>query len=149
MIAASARVFVDTNVLVYVHDSTEPEKQALAYAWYRHLWQSRQGRLSVQVLNEYYHTVTRKLKPGRSPALARKDVQALQAWKPIPVQLATIERAWRLQDRYSLSYWDALIVASAGLGGCEILLSEDLQDGQSLEGLVVLNPFSRGPHDLS
>ena len=73
----SDRVFVDTNVLVYSRDSSEPTKQPVAEAWRRALWQSRAGRLSVQVLNEYYVTVTRKLTPGMPRDQAREEIEDL------------------------------------------------------------------------
>lgn len=144
----TADVFVDTNVLVYAHDASEPVKQPLAEAWYRALWQSRRGRVSVQVLNEYYHTVTRKLRPGRNVTWARAEVRALGKWKPIPLQSGAVERAWLLQDRFALSYWDALIVATAQIGHCRYLLTEDLQEGQDLGGVIVLNPFLHLPNEV-
>lgn len=142
-------MFVDTNVLVYAHDASEAQKQPLADEWYRFLWMSRRGRTSVQVLNEYYYTVTQRLRPGRNPELARAEIRALATWKPIPIHPTTIERAWLLQDRFALSYWDALIVATAAIGGCRYVLTEDLQDGQDLDGVIVLSPFLRRPGSLA
>lgn len=78
-------VFVDTNVLVYRHDATDPIKQARADAWYMHLWRRRCGRLSFQVLQEMYATLTRKLKPGVAPPKAQRIVRALKAWQPIAI----------------------------------------------------------------
>ncbi|MDE0219339.1 MAG: PIN domain-containing protein [Spirochaetaceae bacterium] len=106
-------VFVDTNVLVYRYDASDPVKQARADAWYLHLWRRRCGRLSFQVLQEMYATLTRKLKPGIARSKAQRIVRALQAWQPITVDLSVLERAWNLQERHSLSWWDALIVAAA------------------------------------
>lgn len=137
------RVFVDTNVLVYFRDSTEPEKQAAAAEWMADLWETGDGRLSAQVLREYYVTVTAKLDPGLSPAEAREDVLAFRAWDPLEADLGLLEDAWAVEDRYGLSFWDALIVAAAWRLECGILLTEDLQDGQDLDGLVVRNPFGR------
>lgn len=137
----SARVFVDTNVLVYARDSTEPEKQARAGRWMQWLWRRRAGRLSFQVLNEYYVTVTTKLTPGLQPDAARADLRALMAWRPVAATDARLEAAWRLQDRFGLSWWDAQIVAAAQQAGCSLLLSEDLQHGQELAGVEVRSPF--------
>lgn len=78
-------VFVDTNVLVYSRDASEPQKQEQAMAWMAHLWGTRQGRLSFQVLQEFYVTVTHKLKPGLDPESARNDVRSLLAWHPLSV----------------------------------------------------------------
>ncbi|MDD9986841.1 MAG: PIN domain-containing protein [Spirochaetaceae bacterium] len=135
-------VFVDTNVLVYRYDASDPVKQARADAWYLHLWRRRCGRLSFQVLQEMYATLTRKLKPGIARSKAQRIVRALQAWQPITVDLSVLERAWNLQERHSLSWWDALIVAAAQLGACRVLLTEDLQHGQVFGGVCVIDPFA-------
>ena len=95
-------VFVDTNVLVYRSDASDPVKQARADAWYGHLWRSRAGRLGFQVLQELYSTLTRKMKPGFDEREAREIVRELTAWKPIPVDRPVLERAWSLEDRCSL-----------------------------------------------
>jgi predicted nucleic acid-binding protein len=137
--------FVDTNVLVYARDASEPDKQPCAEAWMQHLWRTRSGRTSVQVLNEYYVTVTRKLSPGLDRSSARDDVRDLRAWRPAVVDDSTMTLAWDLEDRFSLSWWDSLVVASAIELGCDDLLSEDLQDGQRFDGLVVKNPFLHVP----
>jgi predicted nucleic acid-binding protein len=134
-------VFVDTNVLVYARDSSEPDKQPRAGAWVEHLWRTRTARLSFQVLQEYYATTTRKLKPGLSPEQARADIRDLLAWRPVPVGADVIEAGWSVEDRFGLSCWDALIVAAAKIAGCDYLLTEDLQHGAELDGLRVVNPF--------
>lgn len=139
------RVFVDTNVLVYFRDSTEPEKQAAAAEWMAQLWETGNGRLSMQVLREYYVTVTSKLDPGLSAAEAREDVLAFRAWDPFVADLEDLEEAWTVQDRFGFSFWDALIVASARRLECDILLTEDLQHGQDLDGLLVWSPFEHAP----
>lgn len=138
-------VFVDTNVLVYARDGSEPEKQAAAAGWMDALWEAREGRLSAQVLHEYYVTVTRKLEPGLDPASARTDVRALRAWRPLRLDGALIESAWEAEDRFGFAFWDALIIAAARRLGCDHLLSEDLQDGQDLDGLLVVDPFRHEP----
>jgi predicted nucleic acid-binding protein len=141
-------VFVDTNVLVYSRDSRVAAKQERAREWLGFLWESRKGRLSRQVLQEYYVTVTRKLKPGLPPDEARADVRALFHWLG-PVDAASlIELSWDLQDRFSLSFWDALIVGAASNLGCRFLLTEDLSAGQDLDGVEVISPFESSPSDL-
>lgn len=134
-------VFVDTNVLVYARDASEPEKQPVALAWIERLWREQRGRLSYQVLHEFYVTVTGKLDPGLPSDDARQEVRALLAWRPLSPDQATLSRAWEVQDRYGFSFWDASIVAAAQLSGCGLLLTEDLQDGQELDGLRVVDPF--------
>lgn len=141
----SGTVFVDTNVLVYARDRAEEDKQRVAAHWMGELWASRRGRVSVQVLQEYYVTATRKLDPPRARDLVREDVAALHAWNPVPTGLTLMERAWALEDRFGFSWWDAQIVAAALLSGCAWLLTEDLQDGQVVEGLTVVSPFLHHP----
>ncbi|MFO8174802.1 MAG: PIN domain-containing protein [Longimicrobiales bacterium] len=142
---AADLVFVDTNVLVYLRDSTEPDKQAAAAEWMAWLWETGRGRLSVQVLQEYYVTVTAKLDPGLPAADAREDVVALRSWRPLEAGLDLLEDAGSVQDRYGFSLWDALIVAAARRLGCGVLLTEDLQNGQELDGLVIRSPFIHAP----
>ena len=140
--------FVDTNVFVYARDVSRPDKQMSAERWVDRLWQTAGGRLSVQVLNEFYVTVTRKLDPGMAPADARSDVHDLLAWEPLPVDGGLVVRAWTIEDRYGLSFWDALIVAAAIESDCQHLLTEDLQDGQHLDGVIVVNPFVHPPDSI-
>lgn len=144
----SVTCFVDTNVLVYARDADEIEKQPLAEAWLKALWRRRQGRLSYQVLHEYYVTVTRKLHPGIPVRDARDDVRTLMSWHPVSANGEMLESAWALQDRHGLSWWDALVVSAAQVAGADYLLTEDLSDGQNLGGLVVVNPFQTEPDRL-
>src|SRR5207302_6978992 len=92
----SVPIFVDTNVFVYARDATDQAKHARAADWIRELWHSGEGRLSFQVLQEYYVTTTRKLEPGLRPLDARADVEDLLAWQPIPVQAPALRLAWSI-----------------------------------------------------
>jgi predicted nucleic acid-binding protein len=139
----SAPVFVDTNVLIYALDAANPGKQAAARAWRAELWRSRRGRVSYQVLQEFYVKVTQKWPTARQEA--RAEVRDLLAWQPVAVDGAMLDRGWAIQDRYQISFWDALIVAAAKSIGCRYLLTEDLQAEQDLDGVVVINPFHRDP----
>jgi predicted nucleic acid-binding protein len=141
-------IFVDTNVLVYNRDASEPQKQPLAEAWMAYLWEKRTGRLSYQVLKEYYVTVVFKLDPGLEPENARKDVRALFSWRPLPADSRVLEGAWGIQDRFGLSWWDSLIISSARIMGCSYLLTEDLQEDQKFGDLLVINPFHRSAESL-
>jgi predicted nucleic acid-binding protein len=143
-----APVFVDTNVLVYSLDQREPEKQACARDWLDRLWATRGGRLSFQVLQEFYVIVTRKLRPGLDAEAARKIVRSLWAWQPVAIDERSFIAAWDIQDRFQLSWWDALIVASARSSRCSILLTEDLQHGQDFEGLRAIDPFKAASEDV-
>lgn len=145
----TATIFVDTNVLLYARDASEPTRQPAAHRWIDRLWEEHAGRLSYQVLHEYYVTVTRKLRPGLTPEDARADVRDLLAWRPAHMDTPMLEDAWWLETRFGLSHWDALIVASARAQGCRYLLSEDLQHGQDLDGVVVVSPFRVEPDGLS
>jgi predicted nucleic acid-binding protein len=144
----AAKVFVDTNVLVYNRDASEPSKQAQAMDWLRHLWNTRTGRLSYQVLQEFYITVTEKLEPGLDRESARRDIRSLLPWRPIAVDNRVFDGAWHIQDRFGLSWWDALIVAAAQVSACRYLLTEDLQAGQVFGDLQIINPFQTTPEIL-
>ena len=143
----SATIFVDTNVLLYARDASEPVKQPLARHWLDELWSRRIGRSSFQVMHEYYVAVTRKLKPGLTHAEAQADIRDLLTWRPLVADQEIVEDAWWLEARFELSYWDALVVAAARAARCERLLTEDLRDGQDLDGLIVTNPFTATPEE--
>lgn len=142
----TAPVFVDTNVLIYALDPADPAKQHSAALWRADLWKSRRGRTSFQVLEEFYVQATRKWPRGRHQA--RAEVRDLLTWRPVPVDASLIEQAWKVQDRYRLSFWDSLIVAAARTTSCRYLLTEDLQPNQNLDGVQVINPFLVAPQSL-
>jgi predicted nucleic acid-binding protein len=141
-----APVFVDTNIFIYALDDADIGKRDAAGAWRAELWKSRRGRISFQVLQEFYAKVTKKW-PGTWRD-ARSEVRDLLAWQPVVVDDVIIERGWKIQDRYQLSFWDALIVAAAKAASCRYLLTEDLQADQDLDGIFVVNPFLRDPASL-
>lgn len=141
-------VFVDTNVLLYSEDGASPDKQARAIDWLRELWQRRCGRLSTQVLSEFYVNATRRIRPPMQPGDARAEVRRYQGWQPWQIDQPTVEAAWAIETRFGLSYWDALIVASARQLGCGYVLSEDLQHEQRIDGVRILNPFRVAPDVL-
>ena len=136
-----AKTFVDTNILVYARDASCPEKQKVAFDLLGNLWRDRSGRLSVQVCNEYFVTVTRKLKPGLDEMDAWHDIELYEAWDPLPVDFKTLRKAREVQLRYSLSWWDSLIIASAYFAECSRIISEDLDAEQDYIGIRVVNPF--------
>lgn len=137
--------FVDTNVLVYARDASEPQKREAAHGWLGALWAGRCGRVSAQVLCEYYVVVTEKLRPGLDREQARADVHNLMAWLPVPIDRPVIEGAWIVQDRHGLSWWDSLVVSAAQVAGCSWLLTEDLGEGLILDGVQVVDPFRTPP----
>jgi predicted nucleic acid-binding protein len=136
-------VFVDTNVLLYEWDNVAVAKQARANEWIQRLFAARTGRLSFQVLAEFYRGATQKL--HMKPDAAEKYARTFFPWNPVTVDEAVLENAWRAQRRFRLSWWDALIVAAARRAECRTLLSEGFQAGQDFDGLVVVNPFATAP----
>ncbi|MGH9621627.1 MAG: PIN domain-containing protein [Bryobacteraceae bacterium] len=142
----NAPVFVDTNVFIYALDQGDPKKQTAARAWRDEMWRSRRGRISFQVLQEFYAKVVQKR--IQAAQQARSEIQDLMAWQPVVIDGAAMENAWKIQDRYRFSFWDALIVAAAKSASCRYLLTEDLQAGQELDGLLVVNPFLADPSSL-
>lgn len=133
--------FVDTNVLVYCFDDSDPTKRDRAQLVMRRLWETRTGRLSHQVLHEFYTTVTRKLKPTLPRPQARTETKDLLGWSPVSSSHAILDQAWQIEERYGLSWWDSLIVAAAIAQNCTILLTDDLQHGLEIGRLRVVNPF--------
>jgi predicted nucleic acid-binding protein len=142
----SAPVFVDSNVFLYAIDRANPKKHEAARLWRAELWKSRSGRISFQVLEEFYANVNRKW-PG-----AREQVQAeirnLMAWRPVVIDERIIEDGWKIQERYKISFWDSLIVSAAKAASCRYLLTEDLQADQDMGGVVVMNPFRNMPNEI-
>jgi predicted nucleic acid-binding protein len=138
---APARIFLDTNVLVYLFDEDSPAKQARARQIFAEHARTGDIVLSPQVLQEFYVTVTRKLARPLSPAAAQAAVTHLSTFPLVPVDGATILRAIHLHQAATLSFWDALIVQAALEGNCKRLLSEDLQHGRRFGELVVEDPF--------
>ena len=136
-----APVFVDTNVLVYRQDGSNADKQSRANDWIVHLVRRRAARVSFQVLQELYATLTRKVRPAFDTAEARAIVRDLAVWRPVTVDLAILERSWHIQERHLLSWWDALIVAAAQSCECSVLLTKDLQHGQVFGRVRVVDPF--------
>jgi len=133
--------FVDTNILVYSFDDNDAAKRDRAQSVMRRLWEARTGRLSHQVLQEFYVTVTRKLSPSLPRQRAQDEVETLLLWKPAQPSASILKQAWQIEDRYGLSWWDSLIVAAALAQNCATLLTEDLQHGLHIDKLRVANPF--------
>lgn len=136
--------FLDTNILVYRQDPEDPVKRTLAGKWIESLARARRGRLSWQVLIEYNAVASRKLVSRGLPTDSlRLDIRDYTAWRPLAPDLGLFEVAWSLQDRYSFSWWDALIVAAALRQECGVLLSEDMQHGLVIDDrLTLINPFA-------
>jgi predicted nucleic acid-binding protein len=143
----AARVFVDTNVLLYVHDRNERQKAAQALGWLRALTDQQIGQINLQVLNELVHVLLRK-KWFQSPQVVFSVVDDFAALGDSPVGWNEITLARVLHHRLSYSWWDCLLLASALQLGCTHFLSEDLQDGQRIDGLTIVDPFAHSPQQV-
>jgi len=135
-----ARCFIDTNVPVYADSTDEPRKQRIAIDLLRHLRFERLGVLSTQVLNEYIQVGLRKL--GLPHAHIREQLHCYRQFDIAAVTPVTVDMALDLHQKHALSYWDALIVASAHIAGCSVLLTEDMGTGEILAGVELVNPFA-------
>jgi len=133
--------FVDTNVLIYAHDVSAGQKHARAQELIRRLWESREGSLSIQVLQEFYVRATQKVAKPLVSEEAAQIVAALSAWEVHCPDVEDILDAIRLQDHYQTSFWDAMIIASAIQLGCHTIWSEDLNSGQVYDRVTVRRPF--------
>jgi len=138
---ASSYQFVDTNILVYAHDISAGMKHGQARRLLQRLWRTKCGCLSIQVLQEFYANITRKVTIPLSAPDVVQIIQELTVWKIHSPEVNDILEAIRVQQRYQISFWDAMIVWSAARLGCEVLWSEDLNPGQMYEGVRVQNPF--------
>jgi len=136
------RQFVDTNVLVYAHDTSAGEKHARAKALVAELWQSGNGYLSVQVLQEFYVTVTQKVRKPLPPETASRIIEYLSNWRVHTPDAGDVLEAIRIHRRYAISFWDAMIIRSAEALGSKVIWSEDLNPGQYYGEVKVVNPFS-------
>jgi predicted nucleic acid-binding protein len=139
----SDRVFVDTNILIYAHDVDAGRKHDVAAQRVRDLWISRDGVVSLQVLQELYVNVTRKIPKPLSRKAARELIGSYAAWVVQRVDASDLVRASEVEERHKLSFWDALIVVAASKATATTLLTEDLNDGQRIEGVRIENPFRR------
>jgi predicted nucleic acid-binding protein len=137
----NAKVFVDTNVMVYAHDQREGYKQESAKRILRDLRQQQSGAVSMQVLQEFYNTVTRKLAIPLPKDEARAIVEDFSYWC-VETTPAEIKRAFRIEDEARINFWDAMIIAAAIKSGASRILSEDLNPGQIIAGIQIENPFA-------
>lgn len=133
--------FVDTNILVYAEDRNAKAKHAVARDLIVRLWDDRDGVLSVQVLQEFYVNVTRKLKKPLTSPKALEIVHEYLTWTVVENTGRLLTSAIELQQKHQLSFWDAMVIQAAIEGGCDKLYSEDMNAGQKFGSLVIVNPF--------
>ncbi|MGH6834735.1 MAG: PIN domain-containing protein [Methylocella sp.] len=137
----TARLFVDTNILIYALDPAEPAKRAMSADLLRRTMANHTLVLSPQNLNECYRVLIerRRFIPE---AAARSYLTCLMPWCIAPLDARTTAKAWAVQDEAGLAWWDALLAASALLAGCKLFISEDMRNGQLISGMRIVNPFS-------
>ena len=133
--------FIDTNVLVYAFDRTAGQKQAIAAQMVKACWENGTGRTSIQVLQELFITLTRKIPAPLDLQAARQLIADLALWPVHSPEVNDLLAAMDLLQRYRLSFWDAMILQSAARLGCRTMLSEDLNHGQVYGEVQVVNPF--------
>jgi predicted nucleic acid-binding protein len=149
MIADEERQFVDTNIFVYAYDRGNSTKQRLARKLIAGLWESRRGCISIQVLQELYVIMSKKVSTPLPPEIASGIIAALSEWFHHVPGTGDVLEAINIQQRYGISFWDAMIVNSAGKTGCSVLWTEDLNSGQVYGNVTVYNPFDREDHFLA
>jgi predicted nucleic acid-binding protein len=137
----NASCFVDTNILIYVHDRTTGAKHDRARQIVRELWESRSGVISTQVLQEFCINARRRVQPPVAPEQLRLIIQTYLGWEVVVNTGKSVLQALELEARYKISFWDALILNAAEEAGCDLLYSEDLSAGQHYGSVLVVNPF--------
>jgi predicted nucleic acid-binding protein len=135
------KAFVDSNILIHAHDGDAGAKQRQAAQLLKELWESGLGRLSTQVLQEFYVNATEKIKRPLARSAAREVIRTYDPWVESRIGPATVTRASEIGENSKLSFWDSMIVAAAEQDGAERLFSEDLGHGQIIAGVRVVNPF--------
>ncbi|MBN2549482.1 MAG: PIN domain-containing protein [Anaerolineales bacterium] len=133
--------FLDTNILVYAYDRSAGRKHSLAAQLVEECWENENGCLSIQVLQEFFVTVTRKIAAPLDAQTARQIVADLAQWRLHAPEADDLLQAIDLQQNYQLAFWDAQVIQSAACLDCKQLLSEDLNHGQVYGGVQVVNPF--------
>jgi len=137
----TARAFVDSNILIYAYDTAAGSRHAQAADRLKDLWRMRTGCLSTQVLQEFYVTITRKIPTPASAPVAREAVRRYAAWVRHPLTPDTVLRASEMSEVWQVSFWDGLILAAAEQDEATELLTEDLNHGQVIAGIRIVNPF--------
>lgn len=134
-------IFVDTNIIVYCFDDANQVKKRKSIEIMEDLWDSQKGVLSLQVLKEFFVTVTRKLVNKMDFNDAKKVVYDLMTWNLFIGTKTSFIKAIEIVERYGFSIWDASVLTSAIMSNCGIIYTEDLQNNQIIEGVRVVNPF--------
>jgi predicted nucleic acid-binding protein len=135
------KVFVDTNILIYAYDLDAGSKNQRARALMESLWEEGNGLLSTQVLQEFYVNVTRKILSPLSRTQARTILYNYITWPIVVIDPELVLSATEIEERYRLSFWDAMIIIAAKNANAVKIVTEDLNHGQVIEGILIENPF--------
>jgi predicted nucleic acid-binding protein len=138
----TGKVFVDTNVLVYAYDRTAGEVRDIARSELNGLWESRRGRLSTQVLAEFFMFLTRAITKPIPPREAREIIRPYTHWVESVTSGQTAIRASEIAELWAIPFWDAMVVASAEEVGARQLLTAAAVAGRTIAGIEIVNPFS-------
>lgn len=135
------KVFLDTNILVYAYDISSGSKHDVARNIVADLWNFRTGVLSIQVLQELFVTVTKKIPKPLDVKTTRDIVRDFLLWEVVDIDGELMMAAMDVQMKYHYAFWDSLIIAAAIKSGASILMTEDLNNGRIIEGVLIKNPF--------
>ena len=135
------KIFIDTNVLVYAYDADEPIKQARAREILKRGIEDETAILSVQVVGEFFTVVTKRIPNPLSVDEAEEVLNLLGILPIIDLDFRMVRHAIEIHRQHGIAYWDALIVAAAHRAECTQIFTEDLNSGQSYQGVTVVNPF--------
>jgi predicted nucleic acid-binding protein len=135
-------IFLDTNILVYAYDVSSGKKHDIAKNIVADLWNFRTGVLSIQVLQEFFINITKKIPKPLDIKTARDIIRDFLLWEVADNDGELLLAAIDVQVKYHYSFWDSLIIAAAIKSGASILLTEDLNNRQIIEGVLIKNPFA-------
>ncbi len=133
------KIFIDTNIIIYANDSKDRRKQTISLALIKNLMLDGNGVISTQVLQEYAHVAIKKL--GQDHSVIMRQITLLGNLETVSVTADIVKRSVELQKLYQINFWDAGIIASAEMAGCDSIMTEDLNTGQMYSGIRAINPF--------
>ena len=143
MTSMNGKFFLDTNILVYAYDQGEPNRQQIAQRLLLDGIKSDSAVISTQVLGEFFVTMTHKIEKKLSPKIAQKEIELLRVLSLVEIDYEMVVKAIEIHSESQISYWDALIITAAKRAKCSVLYTEDLNDGQEINGVRIVNPFSQ------
>jgi len=136
------KIFLDTNILIYAYDVSAGKKHEMAKTILMDLWNSGRGILSIQVLQEFFVNITKKVSKPLGVKLAKDIIRDLLKWEVVIIDGESLLEAVEIHIRHQYSFWDSMILKAAQKGGAVLLLSEDLMHGQTFDGVTIKNPFT-------